>query len=165
MSTSKTYYEILGVTPSAEKEVIDAAYWSLVNKYSPEKNIGNAAQSRHKLQEIKEAYSVLSVGNSRAAYDKQIKARHDLASPTNMPEAAQSSEQDFLILGFWEFAILSTLVVAFFPFSLLFSLLVFGMKTTKGLVIAMIHDGVKTILSIISVVAILAAILFLALAL
>jgi curved DNA-binding protein CbpA len=162
---NKNYYDVLGITPSAERKVIDAAYWSLVNKYSPENNIGNAAQARHKLREIKEAYSVLSVGNSRVAYDNQIKARHDLASLTNMPEAAQSSEQDFLILEFWKFAILSTLVVAFFPFSLFFSWLVYGMDTTKGLVMAMVHDGVRTILSIILVVAILAAILFLALAL
>ena len=46
----------------------------------------------------------------------------------------------FLVLGFLEFAIIFTLMVAFFPWSLLFCVLFLGMEDTKLLVVALLHD-------------------------
>ncbi len=61
-------------------------------------------------------------------------------------------ENKFLILGFWEFAILSTLMTVFFPWSLLFCVVSYGLQETKLIVIALLHDAVKTALAVASVV-------------
>ena len=59
----------------------------------------------------------------------------------------------YLLLGFWEFAIMSTLMVVFFPWSILFCLFMWGMETTKYIVISLIHDAFKTLLAILAIVA------------
>ena len=61
-------------------------------------------------------------------------------------------ENKFLILGFWEFAILSTLMTVFFPWSLLFCVVFLGLQETKLIVIALLHDAVKTALAVASVI-------------
>jgi hypothetical protein len=61
-------------------------------------------------------------------------------------------ENKFLILGFWEFAILSTLMTVFFPWSLLFCVVSYGLRDTKLIVIALFHDAVKTALAVASVI-------------
>ena len=63
-----------------------------------------------------------------------------------------TSENPYLLLGFWTFAIISTLVVLFFPFSLLFCVLFYGLEQTKLLIIALLHDAMKTFLAVLSVV-------------
>lgn len=83
------------------------------------------------------------------------------------PEAVTEGNP-FLVMDFWEFAIISTLMVAFFPWSLLFCLFVYGMAVTRLLVIALLHDLVKTTLAVLSVlipVILLVVSLFLGLAL
>ena len=59
-------------------------------------------------------------------------------------------ENPYLLLDFWEFVILSTLMVAFFPWSLLFCLFFYGMEDTKFIIAALIHDAVKTALALLS---------------
>ena len=44
-----------------------------------------------------------------------------------------TTENPYLLLGFWNFAIISTLVVLFFPFSLLFCVIFYGLEQTKFL--------------------------------
>ena len=52
----------------------------------------------------------------------------------------------YLIMGFWKFSIIGTLMAVFFPWSLLFCVVVYGLEETKLIVIALVHDGVKTLL-------------------
>ena len=61
-------------------------------------------------------------------------------------------QNPYLLLGFWEFSIMSTLMVAFFPWSLLFCVIFYGFEETKFIVAALVHDAIKTILAILSVV-------------
>jgi len=68
----------------------------------------------------------------------------------NKPDV--SDENPFLIMGFFEFAIISTLMVVFFPWSLVFCLFFYGMDFTKLLVIALLHDLIKTIFAVLSIV-------------
>jgi curved DNA-binding protein CbpA len=70
MTSSQDYYQILGVTPSAELAVIKAVYKALALKYHPDRNKGNLAAAAKKMAEINEAYSVLSDEQKRAAYDR-----------------------------------------------------------------------------------------------
>ena len=61
-------------------------------------------------------------------------------------------ENPYLLMGFWEFAILSTLMVVFFPWSLLFCVIFYGLKETKYIILALIHDAFKTFFAILSIV-------------
>lgn len=67
------------------------------------------------------------------------------------PDEADQHTNPYLLLGFWEFAIISTLMTLFFPWSLLFCLLFYGMEATKLLVQALLHDAVKTVFAVISI--------------
>jgi curved DNA-binding protein CbpA len=67
MDLNKDYYKILGVLDNAEDIVIKAAYRVLAQKYHPDKNQTKVA--KEKMQEINEAYSVLSNPEERKQYD------------------------------------------------------------------------------------------------
>jgi len=60
----KNYYDILGIGPGAEPEVIKAAYTALARKYHPD--TGGSAQ---RMKEINESYEVLSDPQKKARYD------------------------------------------------------------------------------------------------
>ena len=60
------------------------------------------------------------------------------------------SANPYLIMDFWHFSIISTLMAVFFPWSLLFCVVFYGLEDTKLLCLAMLHDGVKTILAVLS---------------
>lgn len=70
MSNAKDYYQILGITPSAELAVIKAVYKALALKHHPDRNKGNLAAAAKKMAEINEAYAVLSDEQKRINYDK-----------------------------------------------------------------------------------------------
>jgi curved DNA-binding protein CbpA len=71
----QSYYDILQVSPSAEMEVIVAAYRRLAFKYHPDRNSDPASQQKMRL--LIEAYEVLSDPNQRAAYDTKQKNKPD----------------------------------------------------------------------------------------
>ena len=52
-----------------------------------------------------------------------------------------------------------TLMVAFFPWSLLFCVIFYGFTATKLIILALIHDALKTIFAILSIVVSLAVII------
>ncbi len=64
----KSYYEILGVSESADAIAIKKAYRGLVKKYHPDIYKGEDRDT--KFQEIQKAYDVLSDEDKRAAYDR-----------------------------------------------------------------------------------------------
>ena len=61
-------------------------------------------------------------------------------------------ENPYLEMDFIEFAILSTLMVVFFPWSLLFCVFYYGLAETKLIVLALIHDAFRTFMAVLSVV-------------
>jgi TPR repeat protein len=68
----KDYYKILGVSDTAEIEVITAAYRALMRKYHPDTN--PSPSSGEKAKEINEAYEVLRDAGKRRNYDQQRQA-------------------------------------------------------------------------------------------
>lgn len=66
----KDYYEILEISESASEEVIHMAYKALVKKYHPDSS-GQEKNSESKMQEINEAYEVLSDPERRKNYDEK----------------------------------------------------------------------------------------------
>ena len=52
---------------------------------------------------------------------------------------------------FWTFAIIATLMIIFFPWSLLVSVIFFGLDTTKFVIKAILNDLLRTLFAVISV--------------
>lgn len=85
---AQTYYDILGVSPTADDFVIRAAYKALAQRYHPDKFQGNAKEAEQKMRDINEAYDVLSDENKRRAYDASFKN-----SEQNEPKNEQAAKQ------------------------------------------------------------------------
>ncbi len=65
----KDYYEILGVSRSADDAEIKKAYRKLAMKYHPDRN-SNDKEAEEKFKEIQKAYGVLSDQQKKASYDR-----------------------------------------------------------------------------------------------
>ena len=69
MSTKRDYYDVLGVSKSADATEMKKAYRKLAMKYHPDKNPGDK-EAEEKFKEINEAYEVLSDETKRRNYDQ-----------------------------------------------------------------------------------------------
>lgn len=82
MAESKNYYKVLQVDPSAEQEIITAAYRRLALKHHPD--IDTSPDATHRMQAINEAYGVLGDPDARARYDQErIKSLQTERAKTN----------------------------------------------------------------------------------
>ena len=68
----KNYYKILGVSRTASPEEISAAKNRLAKKYHPDANMKNGIDTTRKMQQILEAYRILSDPKKRASYDRKV---------------------------------------------------------------------------------------------
>lgn len=96
------YYKILQVDPSAEPEVIDAAYKRLMLKYHPDQN--NSPDATRKSQILNKAYAILSDPQKRREYDllrfgqstQQNYSRQSSYNPrSNNNSGSQTTNSDF----------------------------------------------------------------------
>ncbi len=65
----RDYYEVLGVTRSANDEELKKAYRRLAIQFHPDRNPGDK-QAEEKFKELNEAYQILSEPERRAQYDR-----------------------------------------------------------------------------------------------
>jgi len=65
----RDYYEILGIGRDADEQQVKSAYRRLALQHHPDRNPDNPA-AEERFKEAAEAYSVLSDGQKRAAYDR-----------------------------------------------------------------------------------------------
>ena len=66
----KNYYEILEVDKNASEEIIEKAYKTLAKKYHPD--LQNNSNSQNKMQQINEAYEILSNDFKRREFDEKL---------------------------------------------------------------------------------------------
>ena len=67
--SKRCYYEVLGVERTVDEVTLKTAFRKKAMEHHPDRNHGDAgAETRFK--EVNEAYSILSDGNKRAAYDR-----------------------------------------------------------------------------------------------
>lgn len=83
----KTFYDVLQVSPSADPEIIKAAYRNLCQRYHPDKNPGNS-EAEKILKIINRAYEVLSDPVKRAGYDAAL-------TETDEEQSEQSGAETF----------------------------------------------------------------------
>lgn len=69
MSTTRDYYEVMGVSRDASEQDIKSAYRKLALKYHPDRNPGDAT-AEERFKEAAEAYAVLSDPQKRSRYDR-----------------------------------------------------------------------------------------------
>src|SRR5574343_506626 len=69
MANKRDYYEVLGVSKSANDEEIKKAYRKLAIKFHPDKNPDDKS-AEEKFKEAAEAYEVLSNPEKRQRYDQ-----------------------------------------------------------------------------------------------
>ena len=70
MTQKKDYYEVLGVSRNATDVELKSAYRKLAMQHHPDRNPENHADATERFKEITEAYTILSDGQKRAAYDR-----------------------------------------------------------------------------------------------
>src|SRR5580698_10198403 len=64
----RDYYEILGLTRSADADEVKRAYRKLARKFHPD--VSKEKNAEDKFKEVQEAYEVLRDSDKRAAYDQ-----------------------------------------------------------------------------------------------
>ena len=69
MGAKRDYYEVLGISRSADKDAIKKAYRKMAKKYHPDSNAGNP-DAEEKFKEVTEAYNVLSDPEKKKLYDQ-----------------------------------------------------------------------------------------------
>lgn len=97
---SKNYYEILGVSQTATQDEIKRAFRTLAKKYHPDVN--SDINATEKMQEIIDAYEILSNLELRKRYDiklrennKTAKSPQDTSYYQSYTYTKEESESDF----------------------------------------------------------------------
>ena len=66
------HYAALGIDPSADQEVIGAAYRALAKKYHPDTGATTGTTSAERFAQIQQAYEVLGSPEGRSRYDLEL---------------------------------------------------------------------------------------------
>lgn len=93
------FYDILGVTYNATPDEIAAAKNKLAKKYHPDVNIRNGIDTTEKMQEILEAFSVLSDKEKRAEYDREIRGTTSVMQTFDLSKS-EETDDDITDSGF-----------------------------------------------------------------
>lgn len=111
----KNYYEILEIDKNASEEMIEKAYKTLAKRYHPD--LQNSSSSPKKMQQINEAYEILSNDFKRREYDEKLqkqnvsieeynkiiqennRLKHDLQKITSLNKEINSNQIDSLQLA------------------------------------------------------------------
>lgn len=100
---NQTYYEILGVSKRASCEEITAAKNVLAKQYHPDVNMRKGIDTTEKMQEILEAYRILSNPKARADYDREISGHRQAMQTFDLSkEQEQSSSEDAGFIVYWK---------------------------------------------------------------
>ncbi|GAX24890.1 DnaJ homolog subfamily B member 9 [Fistulifera solaris] len=100
---SRSYYDVLGVDPSADSKTIRQAYLQLSLKHHPDKNPTNTEEAKAKFVEIGQAYETLSDDQRRGQYDAALRsARGRIFSPPTQSYESYRDVFDETVAGLSE---------------------------------------------------------------
>ena len=100
MDANKDYYGILGILPTAEDIVIRAAYKALAQRYHPDRAEDKESATKL-LQELNEAYSILSDPHQRRKYDEFRGETPQAADSVFTEDAIPSGDEDDPLYRDW----------------------------------------------------------------
>lgn len=99
----KTYYQILGVSSTASLAEITAAKNRLAKEYHPDVNMRKGIDTTALMQEVLEAYQILSDETTRADYDRRIAGRSAVMQTFDLHEAAENeTQEDPAFVTYWK---------------------------------------------------------------
>lgn len=101
---NKDYYDILGVSVKASIEEITAAKNELAKRYHPDANIKNGIDTTLHMQEILEAYQILSDPAKRTEYDREITGRTAQMRTFDLKNNDSDKPQEDLFVTYWKAA-------------------------------------------------------------
>ena len=101
---SKNYYDILGVSVKASVEEITSAKNELAKRYHPDANMKNGVDTTSRMQEILEAYKVLSDPARRKAYDRSLTGRKAVMRTFDLFDIEEESNGDTGFVVYWKAA-------------------------------------------------------------
>ena len=78
-----SFYEVLGISPTAFLTEIKQSYRKLALKYHPDRNLDNIEYATETFKRISEAYSVLSDDVLRCNYDNKLKSAVSSSTSSN----------------------------------------------------------------------------------
>ena len=124
----KDYYKILQIHPEASLEVMNNAYRALVRQYHPDLYHSQRKERMNaKMQEINEAYQVLSNPATRADYDRRYRTSTLNQSVAARPASWQATIIRMLLWGMGTYIALKFLLLPLLTNPLLKLLLLVGM--------------------------------------
>lgn len=103
----RTYYQILGVSRDATLEEITNAKIALAKVYHPDANANSGIDTTARMQEILEAYQVLSNSEKRRQYDLDLgggKKRVFRTFTVGDPEEKQKKKENDSFVTYWNAA-------------------------------------------------------------
>lgn len=100
----KNYYDILGVSVKATTEEITAAKNALAKQFHPDANLKNGIDTTQKMQEILEAYHVLSDTAKRAEYDRKITGRRSVMQTYDLRSFDGEEDKQTGFVVYWKSA-------------------------------------------------------------
>ena len=99
----KTYYQILGVSSTASLAEITAAKNRLAKEYHPDVNMRKGIDTTALMQDVLEAYPILSDETTRADYDRRIAGRSAVMQTFDLHEAAENeAQEDPAFVTYWK---------------------------------------------------------------
>ena len=99
----KTYYQVLGVSSTASLAEITAAKNRLAKEYHPDVNMRKGIDTTALMQEVLEAYQILSDETTRADYDRRIAGRSAVMQTFDLHEAAENeAQEDPAFVTYWK---------------------------------------------------------------
>jgi curved DNA-binding protein CbpA len=91
VASQRTFYEILGLDPSANREQVREAFRRLARDRHPDRFLGQSRQdAEREFQLITEAYNVLSDQDQRARYDQLLPSLQQPRRVTDRREVARA---------------------------------------------------------------------------
>jgi len=110
----KDYYKILQIDPEASLEVMNNAYRTLVRQYHPDLyHTQRKSMMNEKMQQINEAYQVLSNAGTRADYDRKFRRAGASPQTETATPTIQQTLKRMLLWGMGTYIVMRFLFVPF----------------------------------------------------